>query len=162
MARGKKSRPAVRETPATATASTPPAKDAQRHWSFGWWGLAIFASLGLALELMHGIKWDFYLDVRHETRRLMWTLAHTHGTVFSFAHLLFAATVHHFQLEDHARIRFAGRCLTGAWMAMPLGFFLGGLWIYGGDPGWGIVLAPVGGLLFIVASSIVGWTVSRQ
>jgi hypothetical protein len=34
---------------------------------------------------------------------------------------------------------------------MPVGFFLGGLFVYAGDPGLGILLVPVGGLLLFVA-----------
>jgi len=34
---------------------------------------------------------------------------------------------------------------------MPAGFFLGGVRVYAGDPGVGIVLVPVGGLLLLAA-----------
>jgi hypothetical protein len=34
---------------------------------------------------------------------------------------------------------------------MPLGFLLGGVVIYGGDPGLPIVLAPLGGLFLVGA-----------
>jgi hypothetical protein len=33
---------------------------------------------------------------------------------------------------------------------MPLGFFLGGLKFYGGDPGLGIVLVPIGAALLLL------------
>jgi hypothetical protein len=36
---------------------------------------------------------------------------------------------------------------------MPGGFFLGGLVFYGGDPGLGILLLPVGALLLLLAVS---------
>ena len=34
---------------------------------------------------------------------------------------------------------------------MPMGFFLGGVVIYDGDPGLGILLVPIGGILLFVA-----------
>ena len=41
--------------------------------------------------------------------------------------------------------------LRAATLLMPAGFFLGGVTVYSGDPGLGIVLVPVGGLLLFVA-----------
>jgi len=52
-----------------------------RHLLWGWWGLLVFLSLGIILEALHGFKVGAYLDVGNETRRLMWTLAHAHGTM---------------------------------------------------------------------------------
>ena len=54
---------------------------ARRHVRFGWWTLLVYAALGLALEALHGFKVAAYLDVDNDTRRLMWRLAHTHGTL---------------------------------------------------------------------------------
>jgi hypothetical protein len=34
---------------------------------------------------------------------------------------------------------------------MPAGFFLGGVFVYAGDPGLGILLVPVGGILLFAA-----------
>jgi hypothetical protein len=45
----------------------------------------------------------------------------------------------------------ASACLRGATLLMPAGFFLGGVRVYAGDPGVGIVLVPVGGLLLLAA-----------
>ena len=53
----------------------------RRHLRFGWWTLLLFLSLGLVLEALHAFKASGYLSVAHETRRLMWTLAHAHGTL---------------------------------------------------------------------------------
>ena len=53
---------------------------ARRHTKLGWRLLLLFLTLGIALELMHGLKLRLYLDVNNETRRLMWTLAHAHGS----------------------------------------------------------------------------------
>jgi hypothetical protein len=46
--------------------------------------------------------------------------------------------------------RLASRCLLGALVLMPAGFFLGGLFFYGGDPGIGVLLVPPGGLLLFL------------
>ena len=60
------------------------------HLRVGWWALLAYLSLGIAPESMHGFKIRWYLDVSNETRRLMWTLAHTHGTLLSILNIVFA------------------------------------------------------------------------
>ena len=45
--------------------------------------------------------------------------------------------------------RGAAACLLGALVLLPGGFLIGGIYVYGGDPGPGVVLSPIGGgLLF--------------
>lgn len=123
----------------------------KRHLRFGWWTLLIFLTLGLVLEALHGLKIGFYLSVTNETRRLMWTLAHAHGTLLALVNLGFAFTVRLLP-EWSARERgVASICLRAATLLMPAGFFLGGTVIYSGDPGLGIILLPVGGLLLLVS-----------
>ena len=128
-----------------------PAVLAQRHLRFGWWTLLLFLTLGLVLEALHGFKIGAYLNPSNDTRRLVWTLAHAHGTLFGLLNIAFAFTVG--RLPDWpARPRAtASACLRGATLLMPAGFFLGGLRVYAGDPGVGIVLVPVGGLLLFAA-----------
>ena len=46
----------------------------------------------------------------------------------------------------------ASKLLMGATILLPGGFFAGGLIIWGGDPGLGIILVPIGALL--LASSV--------
>jgi hypothetical protein len=144
-----------------APASIPsvPAKGAEdsattvvrRHLRFGWMTLLLFLSLGLALEALHGFKVQAYLSVVNETRRLMWTLAHAHGALLGLAHVAFAFTAHCTPAWP-ARLRTMASCsLIGASLLMPGGFFLGGVWVYAGDPGLGIVLVPVGGIFLFVA-----------
>ena len=58
----------------------------RRHLRFGWWSVLVFLTLGTALEVMHGFKVDWYLNVANETRRLMWTLAHAHGVLLGLVH----------------------------------------------------------------------------
>ena len=118
------------------------------HFAVGWWGLLFFLSMGLGLELLHGMKTGFYLDVSNETRRHLWTLSHAHGGLISLIHIAFAATCAHISAWQGAEQVWASRALIGALILVPGGFFLGGLFIHAGDPGLGIFLLPPGGLLF--------------
>jgi hypothetical protein len=137
-------------------------RSVRRHLVIGWTGLLVFLTMGLGLETLHGLKLDLYLDVRHHTRRLMWTLAHAHGTLFSIVHLGFAATVGLWGRPAGFALNLASACLTGALIALPLGFFLGGAWLHAGDPGLGILLVPFGGGLLLVAVAVTGWSVIRS
>jgi hypothetical protein len=124
---------------------------AGRHLRFGWWSLLVYATCGLGLEALHGFKVAAYLDVSNETRRLMWTLAHAHGTLLSAVHILFG--LHLKSVPDlgarHRRVISA--CLVGASIVLPGGFFLGGIRFYAGDPGLGVVLVPIGATLLVIA-----------
>jgi len=91
----------------------------------------------------------WYLDVGSETRRLIWTLAHAHGTLLSLVNLGFASAVLRIQDWNPRRREAASACLVGATILMPVGFFLGGVKIYGGDPGLGSLLVPPGGMLLL-------------
>jgi len=126
-----------------------------RHLRIGWWSLAAFLSLGIVLEALHGFKIGWYLDVANATRRLLLTLAHVHGTLLALVHLAFAATLGLRAPRVLPRAAVASACLTGAGIALPLGFLLGGLWPWGGDPGLGIVLVPVGAALLLAGVVIV-------
>ena len=120
---------------------------ARRHIRFGWWSLLVFLTVGLVLEALHGFKVGAYLDIPHETRRLMWTLGHAHGTLLALVNLAFGATLSYFSGSP----RVASGWLLGASVLMPAGFLLGGAVTYGGDPGLGIVLVALGGLMLLVA-----------
>lgn len=122
----------------------------RRHLLAGWIGLLAFLLLGIALETLHGLKADSYLDTRNATRRLMWTLAHAHGTLFSLVNIAFALTLNHLQTHHEKLLTLASRCLLGGLIILPLGFFAGGCWLYGGDPGIGIFLVPPGAALILV------------
>lgn len=124
----------------------------RRHVVFGWGALFVFASLGLGLEAMHAFKIGWYLDVAHATRRQMWTLAHTHGTLFALANIAFAFTVRTFPALAPRLRGLASPCLVAATLLMPAAFLLGGIWIYGGDPGLGALLAPAGGALLALGA----------
>jgi len=107
--------------------------------------------MGLSLEAMHGFKVGLYLDVSNQTRRLMWTLGHAHGTLLALVNLALGFTVRLLAESGGSSVKLASWWLIGASVLMPLGFFLGGLQLYGGDPGVGIVLVAIGGLMLFVA-----------
>lgn len=120
----------------------------RRHLRIGWWSLFAFLLLGLLLEALHGLKLGWYLNAGNETRRLMFTLAHAHGTLVALVHLAFAALLRHAPNFPDARRQLASRCLVAAGFLLPLGFLSGGIVIYGGDPGLtAVLLVPTGAVL---------------
>jgi hypothetical protein len=143
-----------------------PAADAARaaalHLRFGWWALLGFLTLGIALETMHGFKVRWYLDATNETRRLMFTLAHSHGTLLAVVNVVFALTLPRLAGWAQRPRTLASRALLGATILLPGGFLLGGLFIHGGDPGLGIVLVPAGALLLLVSVLLTARAASRS
>lgn len=132
-----------------------PPESAQRvrhHMRVGWHGLLIFGALGTLLEILHAWKNPAYLGVGNETRRLMWTLAHAHGIGLSLLQIAYAATLAVMFRDLSPRLTRASRLLDASTLLMPLGFFLGGAVPYQSDPGIGIILVPVGALLFLTAT----------
>lgn len=127
---------------------------AQRHFRWGWWSIAVFGLAGLVLETLHGFKVGAYLDASNETRRLLWTLAHAHGTLLGLVHIGLAATVRSGS-ADPVKLGTASTALVGASVLLPGGFFLGGIQFYAGDPGVGVALVPVGAALLIYAAVVV-------
>ena len=126
----------------------------RRHLRVGWWSLLVFLTLGMVLEGLHGFKAGMYLDVSNSTRRLMWTLAHAHGTLLSLVHIAFGASLQLLPAWDPRSRGLASVCLMSAGILIPGGFFLGGMADfkrYQGDPGLGIVLVPVGALLLFIS-----------
>jgi len=116
------------------------------------WTLVVFTAGGLVLEGLHGFKAGLYLDVGNETRRLMWTLAHAHGTLFGLLHIAYGAVVAARGNEALKRHKLTTACLRAATVMLPGGFALGGVWTYGSDPGLAtVILAPIGGLLMLAA-----------
>jgi hypothetical protein len=133
-----------------------------RHLRLGWTALLVFTTLGLTLEALHAFKSPAYLGVGHETRRLMWTLAHAHGIGLSLLQLGFAATVGGLPAARLPRLQRAGSLLDAATWLLPLGFFLGGVATYDGDPGLGVFLAPVGGAMLWSCVLLVALEASRK
>ena len=134
----------------------------RRHLRFGWWSLLVFLTLGSVLEVLHGFKIGWYLDVTFEARRLMWTLAHAHGTLIGLMHLAFASTLHLQPTVGQRSLGLISSSLIAATILLPGGFFLGGIYIYAGDPGMGVFLAPVGGLLLLLAVFLIARNVSGR
>jgi hypothetical protein len=131
----------------------------RRHLQFGWWSLFVFAGLGLLLESLHGFKIGAYLDVSNETRRLMWRLAHAHGTLLGAVHILFGLMLGSLGDASFRNVRSISLLLMGASVFLPVGFFVGGIGFFGGDPGLGVLLVPAGAVLllaglFLVASGL--------
>jgi uncharacterized membrane protein len=134
-------------------------KNAHRNLRFGWWSLLVFLSLGGALETLHGFKIGWYVDVGNETRRLMFTLAHAHGTLLALINIaagLTARKVDRFELRSS--VSFA---LIWAAILLPAGFFLGGIIIYDGDPGLGVWLVPVGAILLFYSVARIALDLSK-
>lgn len=145
----------MRSTPRAQTIK----KNAHRNLRFGWWSLLVFLSLGGALETLHGFKIGWYVDVGNETRRLMFTLAHAHGTLLALINIaagLTARKVDRFELRPS--VSFA---LIWAAILLPAGFFLGGIVIYDGDPGLGVWLVPVGAILLFYSVTRIALDLSK-
>jgi hypothetical protein len=123
----------------------------RRHLRFGWWSVLVFLTLGIVLESLHGLKIGWYLDVSNGTRRLMWTLGHAHGTLLGLVNLAFGVSVPMLPDWNPRAREVASICLMIAGVLLPCGFLLGGIVVYGGDPGLGILLVPVGALGLFVA-----------
>lgn len=144
---------------------------AARHWRWGWWSLWAFLCLGLGLEMLHGFKDPGYVAPSQSTRRLMWTLAHAHGTLLALVQLAFAAflgtvagrlggvAAAGVQAEGRGergrRWSWASSLLGAAQALLPIGFLLGGWFIRGGDPGLGVFLVPVGALCLVVSVGLI-------
>ena len=123
-----------------------------RHLRAGYGGLAVYLLLGIFLEALHAFKAGFYLDVGNETRRLLFRLAHTHGTLLAVINIIYALTI---RAIAKAESPLASSCLLASLLLLPGGFFLGGLWIHGGDPGLGVMLVPPGALALLIGVVIV-------
>lgn len=121
---------------------------ARRHGRFGWSWLLIGLLFGFTLEMLHGFKAsDYLLD---PIRREFWSLAHFHATTLALANLVYVRWAENDGLPPNRR-HLASWALIGGSLLMPLGFFLGGLVHFEGDPGFGIFLAPPGALLILLA-----------
>ena len=136
---------------AESTSAGTPSDPAGLHLRAGWWLVVVFVGLGILLEALHGLKIRYYLDVANETRRLLWTLAHAHGVLLGVLNLALAVCLRTFPELARQDLSLASRCLLAASLLLPAGFWLGGLVVYAGDPGLGIVLVPVGGVLLFVS-----------
>jgi hypothetical protein len=122
-----------------------------RHLRVGWTALLLFATLGAVLEMLHAFKVPWYLAVTSESRRFLFTLAHAHGTALGLVNLALAAVCH---LLPKPVPQAASASLVVGTLLIPGGFFVGGLFAHGGDPGLGAVLIPPGALFVLVALAL--------
>lgn len=129
----------------------------QHHFAIGWVGLAIAVMGGVALDAMLGTKTGLYLDVENETRRLMWRLAHAHAAGVALVHIALGAYLNTTQAEVSFSLRMASRLISVALLLLPAGFALGGIQLFGDEPGLGIFLTPIGGLALAAATVIVAF-----
>lgn len=127
------------------------ARLARRHLRVGWWALLVFLCLGAVLESLHGFKVQLYLAVTNETRRLLWTLAHAHGTLLALLNIAFALSLASLPGLGATARSLASRFLVAATVLLPAGFFLGGAVVHEGDPGLGVLLVPPAALFLLVA-----------
>lgn len=146
----KTAKPESRPRNAGNAAPEQPAATVRHHLKVGWWALLLFLTFGIVLEALHAFKIGYYLNTTTQTRRFMWTLAHAHGTLLALINLAFAATVHLLALTPRTR-KVASILLSSATVLIPAGFFLGGLVFYAGDPGFGILLLPLGSIFLLIA-----------
>ena len=118
--------------------------------------------LGAALEVMHAFKVQWYLAEASETRRLLWTLAHAHGTLLALVNIAFGVTLPMLGGFGGAARTLASRLLYAATLLLPTGFFLGGTFIRDGDPGLGVLLVPLGALFLLVSVGFIAVAASRR
>ena len=118
-----------------------------RHLRNGWWSLFAFLALGVVLETLHGFKVGWYLDADADIRRLMFTLAHAHGTLLALVNIALGLTlksVGGFTLENTA----SKTVIWGSFI-LPMGVFMGGFFIHDGDPGLGVLFVPIGAFMLL-------------
>lgn len=127
---------------------------------FGWWSLLVFLSLGGALEILHGFKVGWYVDAGNDVRRLMFTLAHAHGTALALVNIAAGLTARNVKRLNSRRS--VSSSLIWAGILFPVGFFLGGVVTYGGDPGLGIWLVPIAAVLLFYGVVRIALDLSRR
>jgi hypothetical protein len=109
-----------------------------------WLSIAVWMSFGLLLESLIGYRVPAYLN--DDLRRELFRLAHTHGALLNIVLLGAALCLDRGLVSASKAALWALR--LGA-VLMPAGFLLGGIWHTEGEPGIGVGLAPLGGLLVI-------------
>ena len=129
----------------------------QRHLAFGWCTVLFFLAVGVVLEALHALKLDAYLAPANEVRRLLFTLAHAHGTLLGILNLAYAASLRDASPGRLQTLAKASPLLIAGSLLLPLGFLLGGIWIHDGDPGLLVLLVPPGAVLLLVAVGLCAW-----
>ena len=131
----------------TTEAETADGARARRaHFQIGLWALALAAGFGTGLELLIGFRVAAYVDLDVDARRTLWRLAHAHLALLGLIHIAFGVVA-----RESRRPRAGLVLLTAATVALPGGFFLGGAFLVGAEPGYGVLLAPLGALFTVFA-----------
>ena len=81
--------------------------------------------------------------------------------LLGLVHIALSTTLRNAQFESR-RIGAASTSLLAASVLLPVGFFLGGLQFYAGDPGIGVALVPVGAALTIFSAVVVAREVGTK
>ncbi len=123
--------------------------------------LLIFVLIGVFLEGLHAFKVSWYLDVGNDARRLMFRLAHAHGTLLSILNIAFALSLEHLPGLSESRGLNASKSMKISSVLLPGGFFLGGFFIYDGDPGLGVFVVPLGAIALIYCVAIMAMSSRR-
>ena len=125
----------------------------RRTLLFGWSFLLLYLSLGVALEILHGLKIQYYLNLANVTRRMLWTLAHAHGTLLALLLIIIGLIIG--DITSHrSPLRFVARLLAGSAVLLPAGFFFGGVFTIPAAPdtaGLPILLVPLGAVMLLAA-----------
>jgi hypothetical protein len=149
-------------TPDASASNCVPNHTSERHIKFGFWSLLAFLCMGIALEVLHGFKVSAYLDVGNETRRLLWTLSHAHGSLFALLNVAVGCALRGPATLSSRWQRLASPMLLSGSLLVPVGFFLGGTIIYDADPSVGILLVPLGALMLLLGVLFTALEVSRR
>ena len=107
-------------------------------------GIAVWMTVGLILDGLLAFRAPGYLD--DPVRRELFRLAHAHGTLLSLLLVVVGLCGRRGVVEPFRAARAALR--VGS-LLMPLGFLLGGIRHFEGDPGLLVWMAPPAALLLI-------------
>jgi hypothetical protein len=110
----------------------------------GWFGIAVWMTLGLILEGLIGWRNPAYLE--SAWKRELCRLAHAHGTLFSLILVAVSVASKSETIKPSVSAVYALRIGS---ILMPAAFLAATWGSTETDPGWAIWLAPVGGLLMI-------------
>ena len=147
---------------ATTDTKEPESTLSQRHLQFGWWTLLLFLLLGVILEYLLATESESYASDNYATRRLVWRLAHVHGSLIAVLHIAFGLTASLVPTAKQGFRRAASTCLMAASILLPGGFFAGGIFFFDGDPGLGIFLVPVGAVTLFVAALLTAMSLGKS
>lgn len=124
------------------------ADEARRCRRFGWTALGAWSLFGLALEAAHGFKLAAFLDDR--LRHSLLRLGHAHGVVLALVVLAFGAGAGSLHGDDPpAKARRTGALIRAGALVVPLGFALSAIAPHEADPGFPVLLVPLGAVLLI-------------